>query len=376
LSNLRPTFCFIKNGDVVREFQRLEHEWRTNSVELIWDFNEIARDDRAVAISETGSTKRGTTSHKGESLHLYTVFVKTSGGRLSKVVSLVSYQMQLFRLLGRYRPKYVVCSNLRFLVLTLVYCTLLRCTFIVNFARETQLTAVNLVLIRLFGIRDVIVPGRHMKKHLQAKRIKSRIYIRLPNYPRAFFEDTDLPDFPDHAFTAIFVARLERAKGVYEAYAAATRLLARYPDMGFVFLGNGRELHNLRDRARADGWNDRIHFLGYRDSALVGSYLRRSDVLLFPSYTEGFAKTWYEATLTQTPIIGTGLPAIREYLSDAVEMLCVAPRDAEALEAAIVRFRSDDGLRLRMRENLKSAEARIRGSADGSFCDCVRQIVA
>lgn len=376
MRSFQPTVCFIKNGDVVAEFGKLKNEWKDNSIELIWDFNETAQRCKTLVISEANSMgPRGMTSCLTERIHLYTIFVNGSASSVRRILSVLLCHMQLCRLICRFRPKYVVCSNLRFLGLTLSLCTLLRCSFIVNFARETQLTRLNLTLIRLFAIRNIIVPGRYLKRCLQARGMQSDIYVRLPKYPDVFFHDRHLSDFPQHAFTVIFVARMERAKGVHELYAAASDVVRRFPDVGFVFVGDGRDLQCLKARVRSDHLNGNIHFLGHKDNLLVGSYLRRSDVLAFPTYTEGFAKTWYEAVLTQTPIIGTKLPAISEYLRDSMEILYVDLRMPNSLSDAIVRLRGDENLRSRMKANLREARVRIAESADGSLHDCVRFIV-
>lgn len=66
--------------------------------------------------------------------------------------------------------------------------------------------------------------------------------------------------------------------------------------------------------------------------------LRQCDVLVFPSYFEGFGLVLLEALATGLPIISTGATAAPDLITNGVEGYIVPVGDAEALRDAMQRF--------------------------------------
>jgi glycosyltransferase involved in cell wall biosynthesis len=61
-------------------------------------------------------------------------------------------------------------------------------------------------------------------------------------------------------------------------------------------------------------------------------------VLVLPSYREGFPNTPLEAAAMELPVVATRIPGTVDAVEDEVTGLLVPPRDAEALEQAIRRY--------------------------------------
>jgi len=105
----------------------------------------------------------------------------------------------------------------------------------------------------------------------------------------------------------------------------------------------------LRDRAGALGLADRVRLLGHVDD--VASLLRRWDVGVQASMRAeplGFNVLEYLDSGLATVVAAEGGPV--EWVRDGVNGLAVAPRDAEALAAALRRLGADDALRARLSE--------------------------
>ncbi len=198
--------------------------------------------------------------------------------------------------------------------------------------------------------------------------------MRLAKYPDSFFKDYPIEDFPNHPFNVIFVARIEKEKGIYELFEAAKQILSDYPEIGFIYIGGGDEFNSLKKKVQESNLDSNIHLLGWKSNPQIGTYLRKSDALAFPTYAEGFGKTWYEAVLTETPIITTPRPAIAEYLEEGKTTLFVEPKTIKPLKDAILRLYRDRKLRERMKLNLEKLKNEMVKSYDGNFRDCFLSI--
>ena len=128
------------------------------------------------------------------------------------------------------------------------------------------------------------------------------------------------------------VARLVPQKG--QRY--LVEALARLPDARLVIVGDG-ELRDELQRLAVDlGVADRLELLGARDD--VPALLAGFDAFAFPSLFEGLGLAVIEAQLAGVPVVATPVGGVQETVVDGVTGLHVAPRDPEALAAAIRRL--------------------------------------
>lgn len=89
------------------------------------------------------------------------------------------------------------------------------------------------------------------------------------------------------------------------------------------------------------GIADRVRFEGQQPADRVADELRRADLFVLASRTEGLPRALIEAMAAGLPCIGTRVGGIPELLDDEA---LVAPGDAEALAARIRAFLDDAGL--------------------------------
>lgn len=151
---------------------------------------------------------------------------------------------------------------------------------------------------------------------------------------------TPPPDLPAHFL--VYVGRLERRKGLDELGQAAPGVLAAYPDLHLVCIGEAGpdELMDLF-RRNTEPVHDRVHLLGElpRDEAL--SIVSRAALVVLPSHWESFGYTCLEALALARPVVATDTGGFAEILQHGVTGWLVPPRDAEALAATITRVLGD-----------------------------------
>ncbi len=145
------------------------------------------------------------------------------------------------------------------------------------------------------------------------------------------------------------VGRLVWEKGYRELLDAASRLRVSHPEARIVIVGPS-------DPAKADGLTDAdiararndlgIIFTGARPDVEV--LYAAMDVYVLASHREGFPRSAMEAAAMARPIVATDIRGCRQVVEAGHTGLLVAPRDADALAAAIGQLVDDDAQRLAM----------------------------
>lgn len=97
-----------------------------------------------------------------------------------------------------------------------------------------------------------------------------------------------------------------------------------------------------------------LHLHGECGSAELEAAYQRADVLVLPSWYEGYGMVVTEALARGLPVITTTGGALNDTLPDAAG-LKVPPGDSEALTATLSRFMTDPALRTNLRQGAKAA---------------------
>jgi glycosyltransferase involved in cell wall biosynthesis len=155
------------------------------------------------------------------------------------------------------------------------------------------------------------------------------------------------------------VGRLVWQKGFHELFAAAKVLKQKHPEVAFVVVGP-------REPTKGDGLSaadvstaeemGNVIFLGERRDmeALYPAF----DMLVLPSYREGFPRSAMEASACGIPVVATDIRGSRQVVEHDTTGLLVPVRDAEALADAIGALAIDPERRRAMgRAARKRAEA-------------------
>jgi glycosyltransferase involved in cell wall biosynthesis len=145
----------------------------------------------------------------------------------------------------------------------------------------------------------------------------------------------------DHHVPVIaMVSRLIRSKGTEYFIEAAKGVAERIPAARFLIVGDNEFLPShmteLRNRAAALTVDGRLIFTGQRSD--VPKILREVDMCVLPTLTESFSNSLLEAMANGLPVIATNVGGNPELIDDGKTGILVPPRDAAALEHAIVRL--------------------------------------
>jgi len=143
-----------------------------------------------------------------------------------------------------------------------------------------------------------------------------------------------------------FVGRVVRDKGLVELTQAWRGLRERYPSLHLLVAGPvEREDPIPPDVEQTLRSDPRVHLAGMVHD--MPAVYRILDLLVLPTYREGFGAALLEASAMELPVVATRIPGCVDAVREGETGLLVPARDAEALTAAIRRYLDDADLRRR-----------------------------
>jgi len=131
---------------------------------------------------------------------------------------------------------------------------------------------------------------------------------------------------------ALTVARLSDQKGHDYLVPAIPHLVREFPQLKFVWVGDGEKRQVLENLVKEYGVTEQVFFLGYRSD--VPKLLQGSDLFVFPTYYEGQPFAMLEAMSYGLPIITSATSGIPEVIENQVHGLLTRTGDScDLLEA-------------------------------------------
>ncbi len=125
-------------------------------------------------------------------------------------------------------------------------------------------------------------------------------------------------------------ALVNKHKGQQYLIEAAHELTAKYPNMLFLLLGEGKDQAMLEQLA---GNNPAIKLLGFHDN--VADYLSIFNLFVFPSLEEGLGSTLLDVMQAGVPIIASDVDGIPDIIEHEKNGLLVEPANSQAIVDAV-----------------------------------------
>jgi glycosyltransferase involved in cell wall biosynthesis len=150
---------------------------------------------------------------------------------------------------------------------------------------------------------------------------------------------------------AVFTGRLLRGKGLEALLAAFAEVAPAHPALHLVLVGSGSGQalsveEDLRAEVQARGLGDRVVFTGRVDD--VETWLRASDLFVFPSVFEALGISLVEAAACGLPAVASRTGGIVDVVEDGRSGLLVTPSRSDELASALESLVSDPGRRAAM----------------------------
>jgi len=111
----------------------------------------------------------------------------------------------------------------------------------------------------------------------------------------------------------LFISRIIKEKGVYEAVSAFEILKQKYDNIRFFIAGDGNELNNIKEFVKSKNISG-IQFTGYISGRNKIDLLTKSHLLFFPSYyNEGMPIAVLEAMAFGMPVITRKVAGLNDF---------------------------------------------------------------
>jgi glycosyltransferase involved in cell wall biosynthesis len=221
---------------------------------------------------------------------------------------------------------------------------------------------IRLVLGR---ISRIIVRADRIRRQFEGLYPHSRIEtVYLPFDPH-FFDDVGHIGklaAKDGIVRSLFMGHISEAKGAFDLLKSIPQVLEGFENVQFLFAGNIIEkeynltfVENKVGQGESflesiDSSNEHIKYLDVITGKRKRELLKSVDILVLPSYSEGFPFAVLEAMAAGLPVVATPVGALPEVFKDRENILFVSVGDVEGLADAILELVKNPNLRKQMGE--------------------------
>ncbi|UCD63939.1 MAG: glycosyltransferase family 4 protein [Candidatus Zixiibacteriota bacterium] len=196
-------------------------------------------------------------------------------------------------------------------------------------------------------VDGVIVPSRSLKGQItrhgyirpdlvEVIPIGSRLKGLPPADERPRHELGKKYHLPPRAVIAVTSGRLVNHKGHAFLIEAAPAIVARHPDIVFMFVGDGYLRTKHEQRIARLGLDGHFVFTGMLDDLWLE--LTGADLMIHPSIIEPFGIALIEGMAAGLPVIATNVGGIPEVVGNGDCAVLVEPGQVDALSAAVIEM--------------------------------------
>jgi glycosyltransferase involved in cell wall biosynthesis len=149
----------------------------------------------------------------------------------------------------------------------------------------------------------LLVLASTFKKTLEEWGITIPVYLMTTEVNDKLLNDFNIQKRNGKIETLLFLARIEKEKGIFIAIKSFQILKRRYPFLNMRIVGSGRALKDAREFAKRNNIID-IFFTGNLDGSDLTEQFIKSDLYFFPTYYgEGMPTSVLEAMAFGLPVI-------------------------------------------------------------------------
>ncbi len=147
----------------------------------------------------------------------------------------------------------------------------------------------------------------------------------------------------------LYLGWLDKEKGIFELLAASLALSKKHL-FRLLITGGGNAEVQARAFVQTHDLQDVIEFVGWVEGETKEELLRKSDILILPSWAEGFPNAIIEAMAAKLAVVVTTVGNIPDLITDGQQALLVPPKDNVALQLAMDRLLLEPQFRAELAE--------------------------
>ncbi|MFW6129974.1 MAG: glycosyltransferase family 4 protein, partial [Atribacterota bacterium] len=147
---------------------------------------------------------------------------------------------------------------------------------------------------------------------------------------------------------------LKKVKGPYEVLDAVPMVLNKYRDTKFIFIGKGKDLDKLKEKAKEERLEKNVEFTGYISLEDKIQRFKDAHIFAFPTYHgEGFPTVILEAMAAGMPVVTTPAAGLVNAIENAREgyIIKTMPPEPKEIAQRIIQLIENPELIKKMSEN-------------------------
>lgn len=217
---------------------------------------------------------------------------------------------------------------------------------------ESRLTGLKLKLfMKLYFRADaIIVLATEFKDQLRSWGYNKPIYVEttiVDDKQITDIQTTESSKNESKDINLLFLARVEKVKGVYEIIEAYRLLKNKYAGLNLSIAGDGAELTAVQEYVRHNKIEG-IDFLGYIHGNDRNSTFRNASIYVLPTYGEGMPNSILEAMAFGLPVITRSVGGLKDFFENNKMGFMTESRDPAVLAGLIMKLIDNPKLRIQI----------------------------
>jgi glycosyltransferase involved in cell wall biosynthesis len=203
-----------------------------------------------------------------------------------------------------------------------------------------------------------IVLSQEFKEKLKQMGLEKRTFIETTTVDEKIYQENSF--FKNKRMKSnntniniLFLARIEKQKGVYIAADAYKDIAKKYPNVSMTIAGDGPALEELKEYSKKN--NIKITYTGYLKGDDKKKMYKNADIYLYPSYYgEGMPNAMLEAMAYGLPIIARPVGGIRDFFENSKMGFITESKSSSEYSELLERLITSESLRWKMGEYNRS----------------------
>ncbi len=179
--------------------------------------------------------------------------------------------------------------------------------------------------------------------------------------------------YPQFSFIILMVSRLEKEKNITLAIEIMKGLTVRYPRIGMIIIGEGRQRKNLENLIAKYNLKENIIFEGWQNDTV--SYYKTANLFLLTSLYEGYGLAIIEALASGCPIVSSDSGIAGEMISKGNNGFVCPVKDKNCFVRKILEILGKPSLRIGLNINSKELISDKLIESKESYLSKYRQIM-
>lgn len=165
-----------------------------------------------------------------------------------------------------------------------------------------------------------------------------------------------------------FLGRITQNKGIFDLVEAFAPICEEY-DLTLSIAGKGEAFDQLEKEIVTKNLSQRIKLLGWVHGQEKNEQLKKADILILPSYKEGYPNSLLEAMVSGVPAIASNVGSIPEIIEHKKSGYLIEPGNVNDIQEAIIWYVENQEQRLEIAHNARKSilEKNSLDNAVGKF---------